>query len=91
MAANENALTQSKFELGITGIIHNVFQGDYTKNNENCWKKFNYFPREGGGEPLHGKFHDIFLNPSLILPSERSELGVNQTFTGSLRSLLFTF
>ena len=28
MAANEDALTQPKFELGITGIIHNVFQGD---------------------------------------------------------------
>ena len=28
MAANEIALTQPKFELGITGIIHNVFQGD---------------------------------------------------------------
>ena len=30
MAANENALTQPKFELGITGIIHNMFQGDQT-------------------------------------------------------------
>ena len=30
MAANENDLTQPKFELGITGIIHNVFQGDLT-------------------------------------------------------------
>ena len=30
MAANENALTQPTFELGISGIIHNVFQGDYT-------------------------------------------------------------
>ena len=28
MAANENALTQPKFELGISAIIHNVFQGD---------------------------------------------------------------
>ena len=28
MAANENALTQPKSELGISGIIHNVFQGD---------------------------------------------------------------
>ena len=28
MAANENALTQPKFELGIIGIIHNVFQGN---------------------------------------------------------------
>ena len=25
MADNENALSQSKFELGITGIIQNVF------------------------------------------------------------------
>ena len=31
MPANENALTQPKFELGISGIIHNVFQGDWTK------------------------------------------------------------
>ena len=30
MPANENALTQPKFELGICGIIHDVFQGDYT-------------------------------------------------------------
>ena len=28
MEANENAITQPKFELGITGIIQNVFQGD---------------------------------------------------------------
>ena len=28
MAANENALTQPKFDLGICGIIKNVFQGD---------------------------------------------------------------
>ena len=30
MPANENALTQPKFELGIYGIIQDVFQGDYT-------------------------------------------------------------
>ena len=30
MPANENALTQPKFELGICGIIQDVFQGDYT-------------------------------------------------------------
>ena len=30
MATNENALTQPKFELRITGIVQNVFQGDYT-------------------------------------------------------------
>ena len=30
MAANEEALTQPKFELGITGIIENLFQGDKT-------------------------------------------------------------
>ena len=30
MAANENALTQQKFELGICGIIQDVFQGHYT-------------------------------------------------------------
>ena len=28
MAANENALTQPKFDLGICGIIQNLFQGD---------------------------------------------------------------
>ena len=28
MAAIENALTQPKFELGICGIIQNVFQDD---------------------------------------------------------------
>ena len=28
MAANENALTQPKYELGICSIIQNVFQGD---------------------------------------------------------------
>ena len=28
MAAYENALTQPNFELGINGIIQNVFQGD---------------------------------------------------------------
>ena len=67
MAANENALTQPKFELGITGIIQNVFQGDKTtkQKTKNCWEKINYFPREGGrvgGLPLHEKFHEnIFL------------------------------
>ena len=30
MPANENALTQPTFELGICGIIQDVFQGDYT-------------------------------------------------------------
>ena len=30
MAANENALTQPKVELGITGIIQNVFKCDQT-------------------------------------------------------------
>ena len=30
MPANENALTQPKFDLGIYGIIQDVFQGDYT-------------------------------------------------------------
>ena len=34
MAANENALTQLKFKLGITGIIQNVFQGVYTKRQK---------------------------------------------------------
>ena len=28
IATNENAPTQPKFELGITGIIQNMFQGD---------------------------------------------------------------
>ena len=30
MAANENALTKIKFELGITGVKQNVLQGDLT-------------------------------------------------------------
>ena len=30
MTANESAQTQPKFELGITGIIQNVFQGNQT-------------------------------------------------------------
>ena len=30
MPTNENALTQPNFELGICGIIQDVFQGDYT-------------------------------------------------------------
>ena len=46
MAANENALTQPKFELRISGIIHNVFQGDQT--TKFVWKQIDYFPREGG-------------------------------------------
>ena len=33
MPANENA--QPKFELGIFGIIQNVFQGDYTTKQKN--------------------------------------------------------
>ena len=51
MAANENALTQPKFELRICGIIQDVFQGDYTTKQkfEKLWGKINYFPREGGG------------------------------------------
>ena len=52
MAANENALTQPKFELGISGIIHNVFQGDQNKKRiflKIVGKKINYFPREGDG------------------------------------------
>ena len=36
MAGNENDLTQPKFELGNTGIIQDVFQGDKTtKQNKN--------------------------------------------------------
>ena len=51
MAANENALTLPKFELGITGII------------QNCWKKINYFPQEGGvgGMENSMKIIDIFF------------------------------
>ena len=52
MAANENALTQPKFELGITGIINNVFQGDQTTKQIflKLLEKIDYFPREGGWE-----------------------------------------
>ena len=35
MAANENALTQPKSELGSTDIIHNVFQGDKATRQKN--------------------------------------------------------
>ena len=44
MAANENALTQPKFELGICGIIQDVFQGDYTTK-----QKFEKLFSTGGG------------------------------------------
>ena len=46
MVGNENALTQPKFELGISGIIHNV------------GKKIIIFHGRGRGAPLHGKFHE---------------------------------
>ena len=36
MMANVNALTQPKFELGITGIKQNVFQGVYTTKQTTC-------------------------------------------------------
>ena len=39
MAANENALTQPKFELGITVIIHNVFWGDQTTKHIFRWAR----------------------------------------------------
>ena len=32
MTANENALTQPKFDLRIFGIIQNVFQGNIIQN-----------------------------------------------------------
>ena len=54
MDANENALTQPKFELWICGFIQSVFQGDYTtkqKFKKIVGRKINYFPREGGGYP----------------------------------------
>ena len=37
MTANERALTKPKFELGITVIIQNVFQGVYTTKQKK-WK-----------------------------------------------------
>ena len=48
MPTNENALTRPKFELGICGIIQDVFQGYYTTKQtiEKLLKKINYFPRE---------------------------------------------
>ena len=60
MAANENALTQPKFELGITGIIHNLFQGDTTTKQiflKIVLQKLIIFHGRGAGVPLHGKFH----------------------------------
>ena len=38
MAANENALTQPKLELGICDIIQNVFQGDKTKTQKTLFR-----------------------------------------------------
>ena len=66
MAANENDLTQPKFELGIKGIIHDVFQGDQTTKQtktKNRWKKINYFPREGNPSM---EIINFFLKPSLM-------------------------
>ena len=42
MAANENALIQPKFGLGICGIIQNVSQGDLTtkQNYEKLLEKY---------------------------------------------------
>ena len=54
MTANENAITQPKFELGITGIIQKCVSellDHKTEKLENCWKKINFFPQEGGGYP----------------------------------------
>ena len=71
MAANENALTQPKFELGIVVSYKMCFRAilPQKQNLKNCWKKINYFPREGGG-----KFHEnnlIFLEafPQCLLHS----------------------
>ena len=51
IAADENAVTQPKFELGIFGIIQNVFNGDKTKKQKlkKLLENINYFLREGGG------------------------------------------
>ena len=50
MAANENALTQPKFELGISHTQCVSGKLDHkTDFQKNCWKKINYFPGEGGG------------------------------------------
>ena len=49
MAANENAL---KLELGISGIIHNVFQGDQTAKQifkKKFGKKLIIFHGRGAG------------------------------------------
>ena len=49
IAANENALIQPKFELGINGIIQNVFQGDKTTTTKQIL--FNFFLRGRVGDP----------------------------------------
>ena len=72
MPTDENALTQTKFELGISGIIHNVFQGDQT-TRRNFFKIVGnkliiFHGKVGGGVHLHGKFHGnifFFLKPCL--------------------------
>ena len=75
MDTNENALNQPKFELGIYGIIQDVFQGDYTikQNLKIVGKKLIIFHGRGAGVGLlfHGKFHEnnfIFLEPFPNLP-----------------------
>ena len=55
MAANENALIQPKFELGMNGIIQDVFQGDWTTKQKK-WKIVGklliiFHGRGGGGPP----------------------------------------
>ena len=62
MAADENALTQPKFELGICGMIQDVFQVDYTTKQkfEKLLAKNLLFSTENSMEIII-----FFLKPSL--------------------------
>ena len=66
MAANENALTQPKYELGICSIIQNVFQGDYTTKPkiEKLLEKNLLFPM-GGYPSMENsmKINNIYFEP----------------------------
>ena len=53
MPANENALTQTKFDLGICGIIQDVFPGDYTTKQKFEINFFETFPKSNYQDMYH--------------------------------------
>ena len=70
MAANENVLTQPKFELGITGIIQMCFRAIRPQNKKNEKLLEKLFSTEGGGGTPPWKFHEniffVFGNLPLL-------------------------